>query len=201
MAQLLQFGFGTEHDPFRHFVGTAPDTLELEALVSLFTRALRSDGVTGHMCCAVSDAGEAIPLVGDDPSLASTLYGQFAPSIAVEAPDGSPLTVRFAMSGPLTRPVRARLHALATIYAARALVLLEVAEKPVPGNMLTKAERECLRLAAVGWPCPDIGDRLDFSPPAIVAMLERTTTRLGAAGIAEAAAIASETDQVRALIC
>ncbi|MCE7797100.1 helix-turn-helix transcriptional regulator [Sphingobium sufflavum] len=190
MSQALHSGFDRiAPDPAGTFVRVAPLLLDLPALVAAFDAALALEDARGHRCF-VLDGDERLPLTQSP----DRIVGEAASdtTFRIAAPDGETLLLIIDCAESPDRSRRARLHLLATVYAAHVVPLIEVEETdgPTQDDALTARERECLRLLLTGLSHLDIGDALDLSAPAVGIHLRRAAARLGAGSPLDACAIA-----------
>lgn len=194
MSQALHSGFDRmERDPPRSFPSMAPDILDIDALVGAFADALVQERATGHCCTILDQHGR--PVVLTHSQQASTMIGKSDSFVTfnIDMHDDQPLVVTISSPEPPDRLRRARLHALAVVFAAHAVPLIEAQEDgadAVPAGSLTPVERHCLRLLVGGLSYLDIGDQLDISASAVGVYLRRGAARLGVSSALEACTIA-----------
>jgi DNA-binding CsgD family transcriptional regulator len=189
MAQALHSGFERiEHDRQESFAHQAPAILELDRLVEVFEAALAREGATGHRCFALD--GDGMPVLLTQ-SARMPLDGSTSVHFTIDiARDDQPLLLTIDCPDALDRHRRSRLHALAVIYAAHVVPLIEAEDAEAQAQAPTPAECQCMELLMAGLSWLDIGERLDVSAPAVGVYLRRAAVRLGASSPAEACAIA-----------
>ena len=175
--------------PARNFLQDAPSLLHLDDMVAAFAAAISAHQGYAHICCAIDEDGNLLPLFGDAPELATDVGGQLVESIEVETMEGEPLIVLVACRSPFDHMHLSRLRILAVMYASHAITLFDAADEEPIDSPITAIEQTCFSLTLTGWSHLDIAERLDRSAPAIGIHMRRAAARLGVSTIAEASAI------------
>ncbi|MET0362228.1 MAG: hypothetical protein ABW048_10825 [Sphingobium sp.] len=193
MAQALHSGFErVGYDRRESFAFQAPAILQLDRLIELFEAALAREGATGHRCFVLDGDGTPLLLTqGAHMPLAGSPSAHFTIDVAG---DDQPLLLTIDCTEAIDRHRRSRLHALAVIYAAHVVPLIEAedaeAQAQAQAQAPTPTECRCMELLMTRLSWLDIGERLDVSAPAVGVYLRRAAVRLGASTPAEACVIA-----------
>lgn len=157
----------------------------LEELVALFALALAEHGIPGHFCLRSWDGGAPVPFVGDRPELIRAPAG----TIVVDIEDGFVLLAPPA--APLDREALARVRGYALLYAARAAALHELAHDIETSCGLSLCERFVLARRLAGAAPVDTAAEAGWSVATVGTHEASAIEKLGAANVAEAAAIAA----------
>ena len=161
---------------------TLPVSRDLDDLVVRFGAAIAEDGIDGHLCL-IAGGAETHILFGDSPALRDMVNG-----CDILATAGGP---RLRLSRRPEDAAFARVRGFATLYLARALLLIEAGRTPITQTGLTLCERFILGRLLAGDCLLDIAVALDRSVACVQEMLARASDSLGAHSREEAIAIAA----------